>query len=154
MYILSSSGKFCCAAGGSQSSGSACITFTKPLKGKFLLPRSLGTSLSHPGGSVLPVLLLVDFSEPGLVKHPVMIIPCHSQQLAVNHMDLIPEQILPGHLLTQSSAPVPGRGQEAPRAAEKLFLVPFSPVSSGTRGAAAGREAKELWVFSLGTWKC
>lgn len=75
-----------------------CLTrFTKPLKGKFQLLRSPGRSLSHPGGSVLlPGLLLVDFPEPGLDKHPVIIIPCHSQQLAGNHLDLIPQQILPG----------------------------------------------------------
>lgn len=98
---------------------------------------------------MLPVLLLTDFSEPGLDKHPAMTIPRRSQQPAVNHLGLISEQILPCHSATKSSSP--GRGQEALKTAQKWFLAPSSPVSSGTWDAAVGREAKELWVFSLCT---
>lgn len=110
-----------------------CLTrFTKPLKGKFQLPKSLGRSLSHPGGSVLPVLLLGGFSEPGLDKHPVMIIPCHSQLLTKNHLDLIPEQILPGHSATQSSAPARGQEPQEQQRNGSLYQSPSPfPVGPG-----------------------
>lgn len=93
---------------------------------------------------MLPVLLLMDFSDPGLDKHPAMTIPCRSQQPAVNHLGLISEPLSNKKLF-------PGRGQEALKTAQKWFLAPSSPVSSGTWDAAVGRQAKELWVFSLCT---
>lgn len=126
-----------------------CFTrFTKPLKGKFQLPRSPGRSLSHPGGSVLlPVLLLVDFPEPGLDKLPVMIISCHSQQLTGNHLDLIPEQVLPGPQ-QQKALPLPWQRSGGPKNSRGMIHCPILPCFQWDPGCCCGqRGQRALGVF-------
>lgn len=126
MSILPSSGKFCRAAGGSQSS----VRSTKTLQGKFLLPKSLGNSLSHPGGSVLPVLLLVGFSEPGLDEHPVMIIPCHCEQPAGNSWISFLGRSFPA---TQQhrALPLPWKSTGGPENSRNGLLSHSSPFPGG-----------------------